>query len=374
VSGEAIVREVVGLGRALREAGLEVGPGRLADSLRGLDAVDLTRRSDVYWALRTTLVSRYEEIDAFERVFRSWPLAASEQQPTAPEKEVEGAMGGEAVDAGHGSDVVEEGRPAPGFSAEELLRQRDFADMSPEELEHARKLVAAIAVERPRRRSRRLRRDPRRGSSFDLRGLVRASLATGGDPVERPFRRRTESLRKLVLLLDVSGSMEQYARSLLVFAHAIRGSGSRVEVFSFGTRLTRLTAELSVRDPAAALSAAADRVVDWSGGTRIGESLKTYNDLWGRRGLTRGAVVIILSDGWERDDAELVGREMARLQRQAYSVVWVNPLKGRPQYLPLAGGMRAALPHVDRFVSGHDVASLELLAVVLGQIGRRHAA
>ena len=168
--------------------------------------------------------------------------------------------------------------------------------------------------------------------------------------------------------------MEAYSRALLLYLHAARGSGRGVETFVFGTRLSRLTSELGVRDPEAALAAAAKRVVDWSGGTRIGESLKAYNDEFGRRALTRGAVVVILSDGCERGNPELVASEMARVARQAFAVVWVNPLKGHPDYEPLAGGMRAAFAHVDRLVSGHDLASLEALGTVLGGIERRHAA
>ncbi len=168
--------------------------------------------------------------------------------------------------------------------------------------------------------------------------------------------------------------MEAYSRALLIFVHALLGSGKGVEAFAFGTRLTRLTEELAGRDAEKALEQASKRVVDWSGGTRIGASLKAFNDQWGRRALTRGAVVVIASDGWEREDADLVGSEMARLARQAYAVVWVNPLKGHPEYQPLAGGMRAALPYVDRFLPGQNLASLEDLVEVLAGIERRHAA
>jgi uncharacterized protein with von Willebrand factor type A (vWA) domain len=174
------------------------------------------------------------------------------------------------------------------------------------------------------------------------------------------------------VLCDVSGSMEPYTRALLLYLHAMVRSGRGVEVFAFGTRLTRLTAELRTRDPEQALARAADRVVDWASGTRIGASLKRYNDVWGRRALTRGAVVLIASDGWERQDHELVGREMARLHRAAYAVVWVNPVKGSPEYQPLAAGMRAALPSIDRFVAGHNLASLEALAGLLARVERRH--
>jgi hypothetical protein len=259
------------------------------------------------------------------------------------------------------------------WSRDELLRTRDFAAMTAEEFARARVLIGQIAVARPRRRTHRMRPD-RRGRTLDVRALVRASLATGGDPVNRAYRSRARAPRKLVLLLDISGSMEAYSRALLLYLHAARGSGRGVETFVFGTRLSRLTPELGTRDPESALAAAAKRVVDWSGGTRIGESLKHYNDEWGRRALTRGAVVVILSDGCERGNPELVASEMERLARQAFAVVWVNPLKGHPDYEPLAGGMRAAYDHVDRFVSGHDLASLEALGTVLGGIERRHAA
>jgi uncharacterized protein with von Willebrand factor type A (vWA) domain len=168
--------------------------------------------------------------------------------------------------------------------------------------------------------------------------------------------------------------MEAYTRALLLFLHATARSGRGVEVFAFGTRLTRLTPELRTRDPEQALARAARRVVDWAAGTRIGASLKEYNDTWGRRALTRGAVVVIVSDGWERGDPELVGAQMRRLHRAAYAVVWVTPLKGNPEYQPLAAGMRAALPHIDRFVAGHNVASLEALGELLSTIRRRHEA
>ena len=236
-----------------------------------------------------------------------------------------------------------------------------------------KRLIAAIAEQRPLRASRRRRPDPR-GDRLDMRKLIRQSLRTGGDPVDRPYRARKNVPRKLVVLCDVSGSMDAYARALVLFLHAVVGSGPGVEAFAFGTRLSRLTAELETRDPESALEKCTEAVTDWGSGTRIGASLKEFNDLYGKRALSRGAVVVIVSDGWERQDPELVGREMARLARAAYAVIWVNPLKGNPEYQPLAGGMRAALPYVDRFLSGHNLRSLEELAAVLAGIERRHAA
>jgi uncharacterized protein len=374
VPGRAVVSHIVTFGRVLREAGLEVGPGRVADALKGLDAVGLSRQDDVYWTLRQTLVSRREDIEPFDRAFRAWflrtavePAAAATTPPPSQGERRKGAPPGPGPEVDGGAATL------GAWSEDELLRTKDFASMTPEELARAKRLIHEIAVARPQRRTRRLRPDSK-GLALDVRALVRASLSTGGDPVERAFRSRTAAPRKLVLILDVSGSMEAYARALLLYLHAARGSGRGVETFAFGTRLTRLTPELGARNPETAFEAAAARVQDWSGGTRIGASLKAYNDEWGRRSMTRGAVVVILSDGCERGDAQLAGKEMERLARQAFAVVWVNPLKGHIEYEPLAGGMRAALPFVDRFLSGHDVASLESLGRVLGGIERRHAA
>jgi uncharacterized protein with von Willebrand factor type A (vWA) domain len=370
----AVVRHVVFFGRVLREGGLEVGPRRIADALRGLDAVDLGRQEDVYWTLRQSLVARREDLELFDRAFEAWFLRVANRRlprdaepPRRPGQRRKGAAPGPGPELDGGELEV------GAWSRDELLRTRDFAVMTPAEFARARLLIRQIAVARPRRRTHRLRPD-RRGRTLDVRALVRASLATGGDPVTRTYRSRSQAPRKLVLLLDISGSMEAYSRALLLYLHAARGSGRGVETFAFGTRLSRLTPELGARDPDAALAAAAERVVDWAGGTRIGESLKSYNDEWGRRALTRGAVVVILSDGCERGSPDLVAVEMARLARQAFAVVWVNPLKGHPDYEPLAGGMRAAYAHVDRLVSGHDLASLEALGTVLGGIERRHAA
>ena len=369
----AVVRHIVTFGRVLREVGVEVGPGRIADALKGLDPVELARQDDVYWTLRQTLVSRREDLESFDIAFNSWFLGAPGAPPqrrAAQPPKGERRKGGEP---GPGTEIDGGETEIGGWSADELLRTKDFGAMNPDELARAKKLIQAIAVTRPRRRTRRLRPDSK-GRALDVRGLLRASLSTGGDPVQRAFRSRADAPRKLVLILDVSGSMDAYARALLLYLHAARGAGRRVETFAFGTRLTRLTPELGSRNPETAFAAAAARVADWSGGTRIGESLKAYNDEWGRRGLTRGAVVVILSDGCERGDTRLAGREMERLARQAFALVWVNPLKSHPQYEPQAGGMRAALPYIDRLVSGHDVASLEALGTVLGGIERRHAA
>jgi uncharacterized protein with von Willebrand factor type A (vWA) domain len=365
---------VVTFGRVLREAGLEVGPGRIADALCALDEVELARQDDVYWALRTTMVTRFEEIDPFDRAFRAWFLRA----PVTPPARIRTKRMPRARQARRAdplrSGAEQEQRADPleiGWSAAEVLRNRDFASMTPEEFAHARAMMTKLASIRPRRRSRRLRPHPR-GRALDLRRMARRSLAAGGEPIARSYRRRIAVNRRLVVLCDISGSMEAYTRGLLLFLHAAVSVG-RVEVFAFGTRLTRLTGALRTRDPERALEAAAEAVVDWASGTLIGASLKTFNDEWGRRAFARGAVVMIVSDGWERQDPALVEHEMARLARQAYAVVWVNPLKGNVDYQPLAAGMRAAMPYVDRFMPGHSIASLEDLADTLSAIDRRHA-
>src|SRR5262245_42884258 len=377
MAGEAIVSHVVTFARVLREVGIEVGPGRVEDAVRGLGAVDLTRRDDVYFALRQTLVSRHDELELFDRAFVAWFLRA----PVAPlvrQNQIRSFDDRAARDvldsSADGVDTDDsDGPPELGASSHELLREKDFAEMTPEEYERVRRLMAAIARTRPRRVSRRRSPDAR-GDQLDLRRLLRRSMRTGGEPIEQPWRARKTVPRKLVVLCDISGSMDAYARALLLYLHAIVGSGSSVEAFACGTRLTRLTPDLATRDPEAALARANEIAVDWGSGTRIGASLGEFNAIYGRRALSRGAVVVIVSDGWERDDPDLVAREMARLARAAYAVVWVNPLKGSPEYQPLAGGMRAALPFVDRFLPGHNLRSLEELGAVLAGIERRHAA
>jgi len=378
VPGSAIVRHVVTFGRVLREVGIEVGPGRIGDAMNGLGAVDLTRQEDVYFTLRQTLVSRHDELELFDRAFVAWFLRG----PIAPlvrqrdRRRFADRVARDTLDSKRDEEeeVLDSGEPVErGASAHELLREKDFAEMTPEEFERVRRLMAAIARTRPRRKSRRRSPDPR-GDTLDMRRLCRKSLRTGGEPIEQPWKARKTVSRKLVVLCDVSGSMDAYARALLLYLHAIVGTGHGVEAFAFGTRLTRLTPDLATRDPEAALARATEIAIDWGSGTRIGASLAEFNAIYGRRALSRGAVVVIVSDGWERDEPDLIGREMAKLARASYAVVWVNPLKGNPEYQPLAGGMRAALPFVDRFLPGHNLRSLEELGAVLAGIERRHAA
>ena len=387
--GDAIVRKLVTFGRILREGGLEVGPGRLQDGLLALDSVRLDNRDEVYWALRCAIVSRRDDLEAFDAAFATFweraPRAAVTHRPPLMQLDVPAQDRGDPrhVDAhraeaedgeGDGDGEDEELPIAAVYSADELLRERDFARFGPDELRRARALVERIAMASPRRRSLR-NQASHDGRKLDLRRTLHQAMRTGGHPIERAWRTPKTVPRRLIFLVDVSGSMEPYARAMTMFLQAAVRSGRHVEAFTFGTRLTRLTPYLVGRDPDRALERAARAVPDWAGGTRIGENLKAFNDVWGRRALTRGAVVVIASDGWERGDPQLLGGEMARLQRAAHTVVWVNPLAGGEGYRPLVAGMAAALPYVDLFLPGHNLKALEALADALDAIpARRHAA
>ena len=256
-----------------------------------------------------------------------------------------------------------EARPAA-WSDVELLRDKDFAEYTDAERAFARRIMAGIAVRGPRRHSRRTRASRRSSHRLDPRATLRASLRHAGEPFDRRWRARRDRPRPLVLICDVSGSMEPYSRMLLQYAQACVAARRRCEAFAFGTRLSRITAELRGRDPDRALERAADAVADWSGGTRIGDALAELNRAHGRR-LGRGAVVVMLSDGWDRGDPELLRAEIARLGRCAHRLVWLNPLKASPRYEPLVRGMVAALPHVDAFLAGNSLASLEELAALM---------
>lgn len=365
-------RAVVAFTRLLRRSGLAV-PGDAAVRYgEALAAVGLAHPRPVYWAGRATLVRRPEDVavydDAFDAFWRSrlgaLPVVAVSRTLTVAtdDPDDEPATEGEAP-----------GEPAPvlrlRYSPTEVLRHKDFAECTPAELAEAQRLMATARWGGARRPTRRRRPVRRRGDWPDLRRTVRQALRTGGEPVRRQWQATTDRPRRVVFLCDVSGSMAPYARALLRFLHvAVVGRG-RVEAFTVGTRLTRVTRTLARHDPDAALAGAADAVPDWSGGTRLGAALAEFNDRWGVRGMARGVVVVVLSDGWDRGDPALLGTEMARLARVAHRVVWVNPLKGTPGYAPLVRGMAAALPYVDVFLEGHSLASLETLARVLDEAG-----
>ncbi|MDH4170035.1 MAG: VWA domain-containing protein [Acidimicrobiia bacterium] len=364
----SVERHVAGFLRTLRHGGLDVPVGSSVLFMRALDEVGLGDRASVYWAARATLIHRPEDLELFERLFNAWwqrdRLALRDRSAELDHLTLAIDDADALPDTG---EEVEDSGPTVSvrYSAAEILRHKDFAECSEEELEAMYRLLAALRVAGPFRRSRRLRPTAHATGRLDLRHTVQAALRAGGEPIELVMRRPGTRPRRLVLLIDVSGSMEAYARALLRFVHAAVAGRGRVEAFALGTRLTRLTRELSSRDPDAALARAAEAVPDWSGGTRLGEVIGAFNDQWGVRGMARGAVVVVLSDGWDRGDPAIMATEMGRLHRVAHRVVWVNPLKASAGYAPLARGMAAALPYVDEFVEGHNLDSLDTLAGII---------
>jgi uncharacterized protein with von Willebrand factor type A (vWA) domain len=347
--------------------------------VQALGLVGWAEHSRVYWTGRATLICRPEDVPTYDRVFDSYWRDRLTGAGMAPARPTPVTL---AVDDDSGSDTPESTEEAqnPGevqtlrYSAIELLKQSDMSALTADEWVEAQKLISALRVSTELRPSRRTRPSRRRTRGRpDLRATVRRNIPTGGIPMQRSWRQPVARPRRMVFLLDVSGSMEPYARGLARFAHAAVSSrrAGQVEVFTVGTRLTRITRELARRDPEAALRAAADTVSDWSGGTRLGATLQQFNDQWGVRGMARGAIVVICSDGWDRGAPELVASEMGRLSRVARRVVWVNPLKASPGYAPLARGMAAALPYVDQFVEGHSVSSLEHLARLIAEPSNR---
>jgi uncharacterized protein len=370
--GDVVLERMVGFGRVLRSAGMEVGPGRLQDALRGLEVVGLTRRDDVFHTLRATLVARREEMDAFDAAFAAYwergpaglPPESGVEVPRLEPSTAPPVLGREAD--GAGDESGEESPAVLAASPDERLRRRDFADMTVAELRRLRRLMERLPDATPKRRSRRLRAASS-GGVLDARRTLQRAIRTQGLPLDPAFRRRKQVPRKLVFLCDVSGSMEPYARAMVMFLQAVTVTGRNVEAFAFGTQITRLTPHLKKLDPVRSLAGAGGLMPDWGGGTRIGDSLRRYNDVWGRRGMTRGAVVVVVSDGWERGDLTLLDSELARISRQAHRLVWVNPLKGHDGFAPLAGGMRVALRHADVFVEGHNLVALEALAGVLSE-------
>lgn len=373
VAASPIERIAVAFSRILRGVGIDVVPARTMGFVAALEQIDITRRDHVYWAGLATLTSDPRDRKTYDAAFRVfWERFEPLERPAdAPEETIEFLL---ATDAGP-DDVPDDadGEVHEGpiievrWSDREVLATKDFADCSDAELEQIQNMMRDLRWSVSTKTSRRLARSKRKTRRPDLARTVRRALATGGEPIRRDFRRPDRRPRRLILLVDVSGSMEAYARALLRFAHAAVVGRTRVEAFTIGTRLTRVTRELQSRDPDAAMRAASDSVKDWSGGTRLGETLRSFNDEWGVRGLARGAVVVILSDGWDRGDAAELGAQMQRLHRVTHDLVWVNPLKYTPGYAPLAQGMAAALPHADQFVEGHAFESIEALARLIGQ-------
>jgi uncharacterized protein with von Willebrand factor type A (vWA) domain len=361
-----VVDTVLGFARTLRAAGVAASPDRVEAMLGALGALDVLDPDAVYWAGRLTLCSSPDDLDRYDAAFAAWFGSERPRAPRGgrPERTVVSALAPLDADSGEGEETPESPDLAVQASATEVLRHRDVAELGPTEREHLRRLFARLRPAAPMRPSRRRRPSPV-GAVHPGR-TVRAALRDGGEVTRLLRRRAAPRARRVVLLVDVSGSMSPYADALLRFAHvAVRARPSSTEVFTIGTRLTRITRELRLRDPDRALAAGGSAIPDWSGGTRLGEVLKAFLDRWGQRGTARGAVVVVCSDGWERGGTEVLAEQMARLRRLAHAVVWVNPHKGRVGYEPLAAGMRAALPSVDAFVAGHSMAAFEELTGVI---------
>jgi hypothetical protein len=376
-----------GFSEALRRAGLTMSPEQAGRFVRAIRLAGPATVSELYWTARVTLVTNHEDVPAFDAVFGqvfgglrdvagyrgdqaspSLPRDRSQRPRTPPGRTAAVPMSGAR------SPSSSLARPEPSenesrdvtigvASREERLAHQDFAQLGADDLLQLQRLFRSVRLALPLRTGRRSRRH-RRGDELDLRATLRRSHRSAGDPLVLVRRSPRRVPRKLVVICDISGSMEPYAIAYVHLLHAAASTApsSRTEVFAFATRLTRLTRALSERDLRTALARAASAAPDWQGGTRIGEALKAFLDSYGRRGLARGAVVVVMSDGWERDDPALVAEQMARLRRLAFRIVWVNPRTADPRYEPLAAGMAAALPHCDDLVSGHSVVALRQLA------------
>jgi uncharacterized protein with von Willebrand factor type A (vWA) domain len=375
-AADAGLQRLVGFGRLLRRRGLPVGTGRILTFCRAVAVLDRPDRTGVYWAGRVAMVARKEDLATYDAAFQEWfPTQArdvlsmitgqDQRMGSPPEIEIllDQGLSEESWEPAEGAD---DGEAPLGVlaSAAEVLRAKSFDELSEAERLQADHVIRALSVHLPTRRSRRYRSSPY-GRRFDQRRTLRASLRTQGEPFRRAWRERRERVRPAVLILDVSGSMSPYSRALMQFGFAAMRAGRRVEVFCFGTRLTRVTKALARSEPDDALREVSAAVVDWNGGTRIGASLKELLDRWSQHVAMRGAVVVVCSDGLERGEPALLAAQVARLSRLAHRLIWVNPLKGSPRYEPLARGMAAALPHVDVFIAGHNLESLESLCEVL---------
>ena len=373
-----LLSHIVAFGALLRDLGMTISPDQTLNLLNALDHVPITEREDFRATLRCTLVRRHEDLPLFEAAFAHYwgPLgaqAASDDEQSAlpmlkppPKQRRRGLPPSTATN--EPTETTIEFQLT--FSADERLQQKDFAQCSQEELAECRVLIQRMRWQIEERLQRR-QRPARRGRSLDLRRTMHQSRRMGGLPIRLVMRQRRTAPRPLVVICDISGSMERYARILLQFVHTLSGGLGSVESFVFGTRLTRITRQLRHRDLDDALDAVSRQVVDWSGGTRIGEAIKQFNYVWGRRVLGRGPVVLLISDGWDRGDPDLLQHEIDRLQHSCHRLVWLNPLLGSPGYEPLTLGMQAALPYIDDFLPVHNLISLEQLGLHLNRLALR---
>ncbi len=355
----------VGFAMALREAGLPCDAHRVQAYLAAVGQVDLADAEQLYWAGRLTLCSDPDDLPRYDAAFDGWftaddPGPRRRSRVKVPQRARIAALA--ATSPGEGESSAEPDQLRVAASQAEVLRHRDLSELTTAERVHLRELLAKLRPSLPLRSSQR-RRAARRGT-LDASRTLRAMLAGGGEPRRLAYRRRGAKPRRLVLLIDISGSMGPYADALLRFAHVVaRHAPGRVEVFTLGTRLTRVSRQLRLRDPEHAMLAAAAAVPDFAGGTRLGETMKVFLDRWGQRGVARRSVVTVFSDGWERGDVGLLAEQLARLRRLAHVVFWVNPHAGVANYTPIQSGIVAALPYLDRLLAGHSLATLEQLLV-----------
>ncbi|HEX4702579.1 MAG TPA: VWA domain-containing protein [Pseudonocardiaceae bacterium] len=357
---------LVGFTHALRRAGLSCDHHRTAAFLSAVDCLDLTDPANLYWAGRVTLCAQADDLPGYDEAFAAWFTPGWRPPPNTGNGKVTARRAGTsltvtALPDGTGSASNPVTAPPIAIQAPsdvEVLRHRDFSKLTPAEQAHLAQLFALLRVPPPRRPA--LRKRPAKRGDLDPRRTLRALLANGGEPVRLRHHHKADRPRRVVLLVDVSGSMRPYADALLRFAHVItRRTPASTEVFTLGTRLTRVSRQLRLRDPEQALAAAARAVPDFAGGTRLGDGLRVFLNRWGQRGFARRAVVVLFSDGWERGDPALLAEQLARLRRLAHAVVWANPHAGHAGYRPVQSGIAVALPHVDRLVAGHSLAAME---------------
>jgi uncharacterized protein len=375
----SLLENLVTFGRLLKRAGIDTHAGRTTDVVEALGHVNLDSRDEVYHASRALLVHRKDQIpifdvafDAFWRAHRAETIRNRRRDENVADSgvsvvDMRGVVGsGETADDAPDDDSTDPERVAT-WSDRGGTANRDFAELTVDELAEARRALTRLAWNPGERRTRRWVRG--RGARVDLRRAIAESLRTGGDVVRLPRRRRRIQPRPLVLLCDVSGSMERYSRMLLQFAHAVTRRHQRVETFLFSTRLTRVTRELRLSGPDDAIASVSRAVTDWSGGTRIGQAVREFHQRWSRQVLHRGPVVLIISDGWDRGDPVELGEQIARLQRSCQRLVWLNPLIGTADYAPLTRGLQAALPFVDDFLPARTLNNLADLAIHLNALG-----
>ena len=355
---------LVGFANVLRRAGMAVTPDRTSAFVQAVALTGFDDRASTYWSGRATLCSSLDDIELYDRAFTAWFTESPEWSDPAirvrARREPQASLGAESDSRGQSADDVFAVRA----STIEILRHRDLGILTDQERTQLATLFDNLDVVPPLRRG--LRRRPHRRGSVDLRRTLRAQLRSGGELSELRRRRPGVRQRRVVLLIDISGSMQPYADALLRLAHRIvRAMPHHVEVFTMGTRLTRISSALRIRQADEALTAAGRLVPDWSGGTRLGEVIGAFVTRWGRRGLARSALVVIASDGWERGDARLLGEQMRQLRLLAYAVIWMNPHRGKPGYAPIQTGIQASLPHLDRMVAGHSLSTFAELLEVL---------